>query len=497
MFVLAGVICSIRWIPAGAAAGLGTTVAVLALIAAMGVLVTRIAGVSSAAWFAVVSAVFIAALSALIQAFSGRQLRSDLRQRWFVCWVNVLTAASVGVVVAPSVLWFAVAWTSVGVALVALLAMYPDLPQARQGVRRTILNCGIGDAALWVAVITILLVNGGDVGWGRLGAVAATIGAPWQTVVPVLLAIAGLARCAQVPFHTWLPATLAAPTPVSAIMHAGVVNAAVFLVIRFSDILSVSAATMLIIFLAGSATVLVGAAGYLMRPDLKGRLVASTTAQMGFLVMTLGVGAYAAALFHLMGHGLYKANLFLRSGSQIDDLRRRGQRPEDAEATATQGTVAGCLAVLVPTGAIVVTAVNIDPRPSVSALILVGYGCVTAGVFLYNWLLHVQVSRLKRALSVPAVAIAGVAYVCVVHVFDLLVSIGLPAAVSSVPGWALALPLLLVALISLLPIIPSHRVPGLYGVITGLAGSTLPRPRVRHRPRMRQAPLSPIVQELA
>lgn len=497
IFLFAGGAAAVPWIPAGWSARLGSGLALGGLAGTLGVLVGRATGMVSVDWFAAVAAVFVAVLSCLIQLYGVRQFRADARQRWFVCWLNVLTAGSVGVLIAPSVLWFAAAWTVVGAALVMLLAMYPRLRQARVGLRRTILSLAVGDAALWSAVLTMVLLDGGDVSWGHLGATVVSLGGPAQTALALLVVVAGLARSAQLPFHTWLPVTLAAPTPVSAIMHAGVVNAAAFLMIRFAGIVSVTFPAVLILFVAGSATLLVGAAGYLVHPDLKGRLVASTTAQMGFMVMTLGVGAYAAAVFHLIGHGFYKANLFLRSGSQVSDLRRRGERPAARRATVAQRVWAACVAVIVPSCAILATTVVISPPAGISTVVLAGYGCVTAGVLLYHGLLSTGVSWLLRILSVLGIAAAGVGYAAVVHGFDQLIGSDLPAPVVTVPGWALLAPLLLVALMSLLPAVPAARVPRLYGLVKGLAGTPLPRVRVSPRPRTATPALNPIIPEVA
>ncbi|MGN6501801.1 MAG: proton-conducting transporter transmembrane domain-containing protein, partial [Pseudolysinimonas sp.] len=189
----------------------------------------------SVGWVGVIAAIFIAGLSAWIQRFAARQLRASPRRRWFVLWINVLTAGSVAVVLAPTVLWFAAGWTTAGLALVMLLRTERGSRQARQGARRTALLLGIGDAALWGAVTILVAAAGGDPTWNALADLTARLPQGTAALVAILLVTAGLARSAQPPFHGWLPVTLAAPTPVSAIMHAGVVNASAFLVIRFAE----------------------------------------------------------------------------------------------------------------------------------------------------------------------------------------------------------------------------------------------------------------------
>lgn len=492
IFLMNAGVCAVPWNSPGAAAREGGIGAVFATLAALGIIAVRIAMGSGVAWFVAIASLFIASLSLLIQAFSARQLRSDPRQRWFICWINVLTAGSLGVVVAPTIVWFALGWTTVGAALILLLAMYPQLRQARQGVRRTLANDGLGVASLWGAVVVLMVVHGGDVRWSQLAGVTAQLGALQLVTVALLLTIAALARSAQAPFHTWLPVTLAAPTPVSAIMHAGVVNASVFLFIRFSDVVSASQAAMVTIFVAGSLTMVIGAAGYILRPDLKGRLVASTTAQMGFLAVTLGVGAYAAALFHLMGHGLYKSNLFLRSGSQVTDLRRKGDYPRKQSSPLAQRITAAVFALVIPSAAIFATTLVLDRQPSSSALIISAYGSITGGILLYRWLASTSIAMFTRILSVPAVAVAGIGFAFVVRGFDLLISPEVPSPVWVTPGVALVIPLVLVATISLLPALSAKRSAVLYGFVTALAATDIVRSRVPHS----SLPPRPLVPQL-
>ena len=139
---------------------------------------------------------------------------------------------------------------------------------------------------------------------------------PLVPVLGVLVVLAALSRSAQVPFHRWLPATLAAPTPVSALLHAGVVNAGGILIIRMAPLATDDLARALTI-VAGAATMAYGAAVMIVKPDVKGALAHSTTAQMGFMILTCGLGLWAAAVIHLVAHGFYKATLFLSSGSAV------------------------------------------------------------------------------------------------------------------------------------------------------------------------------------
>lgn len=484
VWLSAAVIAAIPWVRPAWAARTAVGLGVLGTASAVILAVMEAAGGVQVGWFAVIASLFIAGLSVWIQRFSLAYLREDPRRRWFVVWVNVLSGASIGVVLAPTVLWFAAAWSGAGAALVLLLATHRSSRQARQGAARTAAALALGDLCLWIAVGILAFAAGGDPAWRDLGAVVARMPSAAVAVAGVLLALAAASRAAQVPFHRWLPVTLAAPTPVSAIMHAGVVNAAAFLVLRFVPAIAVGPAAMLVLAVCGAASVLAGAAAFLIRPDLKGRLVGSTTAQMGFMLVTLAVGAWGAAVFHLIGHGVYKATLFLRSGDQIDQKRRALAGPPPTPVPARRRLPLTVLAVLLPGAGVAAAFVLIGGTVGVSAVLLACYGWLSLAVLLHGVLVRRGWSRVLRAAAMPAAVVAACAYVLIVHGVDLLISSDLPAALAPLPGWVVLVPLGLTVSLALL----RHRAAG-YGWLTLLAAG--PTPRLRpHRARRSTIPLA-------
>ena len=180
---------------------------------------------------AVAVLLLIFGVSTVAQAFAVRYLAGDARAWWFTAGASLLTAASAVMVTATTLVGIAAGWTAAGVALCLLLGTYWQLPSARDGVRRAGVAFLIGDAALWTAV-GLISVRTGTVTLADLP--AAQLEGVLAPVVAVLIVVAALSRSAQLPFHRWLPATLAAPTPVSALLHAGVVNAGGILLIRLS-----------------------------------------------------------------------------------------------------------------------------------------------------------------------------------------------------------------------------------------------------------------------
>jgi len=144
-----------------------------------------------------------------------------------------------------------------------------------------------------------------------------TLSTPMLLGISGALVLAAMAQSALIPFHTWLLASMTAPTPASALMHAGFVNAGGILLARFASIVTVVPGVMLAIVLIGATSALVGKLLKSVQVDAKLRLGCSTTGQMGFMLMQAGLGYFAAAITHLILHGCYKAYLFLSVGEEI------------------------------------------------------------------------------------------------------------------------------------------------------------------------------------
>ena len=314
---------------------------------------------------AAIMLVLVLGLSAIIQSFALRYLRGDRRQTWFVASANLLTATTALMVSADALVLFAAAWLASGLALVLMLATYAPEAQAALGVRATLGRLALGDSAFVIAIAALIAT----LGWGATFADLGQAVSAWPPVavaaVAILLVLPALARSSQLPFHGWLPLTLAAPTPASALMHAGVVNAGAILIIRFTPVVGASALAMQLLFVAGSATLVLAALLRMTKADVKGRLVYSTMAQMGFMIMTCSIGAAAAAVFHLVAHGLYKSALFLSAGSAIQQATRERLWPAAAAPTSRAAT-AVALAAAVTLAILTVFGVRLLVWPDIS-----------------------------------------------------------------------------------------------------------------------------------
>lgn len=366
---------------------------------------------------AVVLLLLVFGVSATVQAFAVRYLAGDRRAAWFTGGAGLLTAASAGLMTAETLVGLAFFWTMAGVALCLLLGIYRELPAARDGVRRTIVAFAVGDLALWTAVALA------SAAWGSIDLRAVEHGhfsGPLVPVLAVLIVTAALSRSAQIPFHRWLPATLTAPTPVSALLHAGVVNAGGILLIRLAPLAADDLARLLAMA-AGAATMAYGAVVTLVKPDVKGALVHSTTAQMGFMILTCGLGLWAAAVIHLFAHGFYKSTLFLSSGSAIAHHRRARSVPE-AVAPGTGGRALRAIAAaVIPAAALFAAVAIVAMRPGEHAAeqALLIFAWVTGAAAMQGWLRRRPGfgGAVSGALLLMPAAIAYVAIINAVSAF--------------------------------------------------------------------------------
>lgn len=255
-------------------------------------------------------------VAATVAAFSLRYMRADLQSRRFYLGLGALVSSVLGWLFTGHLLVFAALWCVSGQLLAGLIGHHHDWPEANLAARRTRWTFIVGDGAL-VAALGLL---GWQAGSWQLDVILASAAALSPLVVnlaALLMVAAAAARCALPPFSNWLLSSMTAPTPVSALMHAGLVNAGGFLLIRFAPVLEAAPAARIGAIILGLCAAVYGVGIMLVRPDVKRALAGSTISQMGFMIMSCGLGAYAAALWHIVAHGLFKAWLFLGSGAAI------------------------------------------------------------------------------------------------------------------------------------------------------------------------------------
>jgi NAD(P)H-quinone oxidoreductase subunit 5 len=290
----------------------------------------------------------ITGIGLVIARFAVRALDGEPGQGRFFVWLSFTVGAVLWVVVARNLLLLTAAWMLTSLGLHMLLVQYPDRPWAVWAARKKFLISRLGDLFLLVA-LGLILVRYGSFDYATMFAEAAgprPAGAGWiDPLTALLLVLGAMTKSAQVPFHSWLPDTMEAPTPVSALMHAGIINAGGFLVIRLSPLVSQSSIALDVLALSGAVTALFGGLVMLTQTSVKRSLAFSTIAQMGFMMLQCGLGAFAAAVLHIVAHSAYKAHAFLASGSVLDAAAR-----VDTPARPAPGRAAAALAAVAAAG---------------------------------------------------------------------------------------------------------------------------------------------------
>jgi NADH:ubiquinone oxidoreductase subunit 5 (subunit L)/multisubunit Na+/H+ antiporter MnhA subunit len=252
--------------------------------------------------------------------FSRVALDGEARQTAFMGWMAATIACVLLLVGAGNLAQLALGWVATGFTLHRLLLFYPDRPRARRAARKKALSGIVASAALLVAA-GILIVGYGTSEIAEINATArAGVIPTFLWLAALLLAIAAVFKSALVPTHGWLTEVMEAPTPVSALLHAGVVNAGGFLLIRFADVLVAAPGVLAVLALVGGFSALIGAAVALTQPAVKTSLAWSTCAQMGFMVLQCGLALFPLALLHIVAHSLYKAHAFLASGGAVAEV---------------------------------------------------------------------------------------------------------------------------------------------------------------------------------
>ncbi len=262
-------------------------------------------------------------LFGIVCRYSRRYMMGDPAQARFTLWLCLTGACVFALVLSQNLLLFALAWCGTSLSLHQLLQFYGGRPGALLAARKKFLISRLGDSAL-LAALVLTYTEFGTWDFQQIFDAVDRLRYAGLEHLPTsvswiagLLVFAALLKSAQFPFHSWLPDTMETPTPVSALMHAGIINAGGILVIRLSPLISLSSTALLILCVVGSFTALFASTVMLTQASVKRCLAFSTVGQMGFMMLECGLGAFHLALLHLVAHSLYKAHAFLSSGSVV------------------------------------------------------------------------------------------------------------------------------------------------------------------------------------
>ncbi|WP_374652119.1 proton-conducting transporter membrane subunit [Rhizorhabdus sp.] len=278
-------------------------------------------------------------VAASIVTYSRRHMRASDASRYFGNMVGLLSATT-AFLTTNHVLIFAAGWIASGVFLARLIGHVQGWSSARRSARLAA-DCFMATDAALVLGLGLLSWRFGTASIAEIVARVSQMPSFSAELAAALLAVAALARCAIPPLSRWLLASMTAPTPVSALMHAGMVNAGGFLLLRFAPLLEAAPFVRLSLVGIGAIGALYGIGVMIVRPDIKRSLAGSTVSQMSFMILTCGLGAYAAALWHIVAHGMFKAWLFLGTGMTIRAPQVERVRPPVLAALGVSVLVLG------------------------------------------------------------------------------------------------------------------------------------------------------------
>jgi NAD(P)H-quinone oxidoreductase subunit 5 len=312
---------SLAWRGAGTAAALACVITVVAIVA------------SAKGWIrtpALVLAMLslVSVLGAVIVRYSRRYLDGEAGQPRYVAALLITLGAVSTLVVTDHLGLMLGAWIISSFALHHLLTFYRDRPAAQSAAHKKFIASRLAELSMFGALLLIhqdagtLSIEQLGAQWRELPALTGSL-----QVAAVLLVFGAMLKSAQLPLHGWLIQVMEAPTPVSALLHAGVVNIGGYVLIRLASLLELAPAAQALLVIGGSLTAVLASLVMITRISIKVRLAWSTCAQMGFMLMECGLGLYELAFLHLLAHSVYKAHAFLSAGSTVDQRRRADLAP--------------------------------------------------------------------------------------------------------------------------------------------------------------------------
>ena len=343
----------------------------------------------------------VSAVGIVTYRFSSKYLNGDPHRGRFLNWLVFSIASAFVLMMSTNLLVLAVAWFLTSLGLHRLLTHYPERIEGIRAARKKFMISRIGDLALGSAIVLVWWK------WGTLDLnrlFELTAGSPVtgaMTSLTLLIVLAALTKSAQFPFHSWLPETMESPTPVSALMHAGIINAGGALLLRTSPLIIRVPEALLLLAMVGTITAILGSIAMWAQVKVKRTLAWSTVSQMGFMMVQCGLGAFPVALLHVVSHGCYKAWSFLRSGDVPPPAPVTGR-------STTRSLIAGAVGVVVavPGIALASRTTGFSPLHSPGELALTSILAISIGQI---WIALVGQPGMKPAATVFGGLIAATA----------------------------------------------------------------------------------------
>jgi NADH-quinone oxidoreductase subunit L len=264
----------------------------------------------------------ITGVGSLIHIYSIGYMEHDPRRRRFFGYLNLFVAAMLMLVLSANYLGLFLGWEGVGLASYLLIGFWQHKPTAAAAAKKAFIVNRVGDIGLSMG-IALMFTTFGTTDFSPISEVAGEASETTLTVLGLLLLLAACGKSAQVPLQSWLLDAMEGPTPVSALIHAAtMVTAGVYLIVRSNFIFDLTPDAQTVVVVVAVVTLLWGAIIGCAKDDIKKALAGSTMSQIGYMMLGagLGVAGYAFAIFHLLNHGFFKANMFLGAGSVMHGM---------------------------------------------------------------------------------------------------------------------------------------------------------------------------------
>jgi NADH-quinone oxidoreductase subunit L len=296
---------------------------------------------------------FVTGVGTLIHLYSIGYMHGDERYARFFLYMNLFAFSMLVLVLGDNLLVTFLGWEGVGVCSYLLISFWFERNTAAVAGKKAFITNRVGDWGFLVAMFLTFSALGTLTYGGEEGILERAPSLPESTAlgIALLLFVGAAGKSAQLPLYVWLPDAMEGPTPVSALIHAAtMVTAGVYLMVRVSPVLEQADTALTVIGVIGAATALFAATCAVAQKDIKRVLAYSTISQLGYMFLAVGVGAYVAAIFHMVTHAFFKALLFLGAGSVIhgvheeQDMRRMGALQKYLPVTAATFIV-GWLAI--------------------------------------------------------------------------------------------------------------------------------------------------------
>ena len=276
--------------------------------------------------------VVVCIVSALVHLYSIGYMKDDVRYARYFAYLSLFTFSMLVIVLTSNFFTMYVGWELVGLSSYLLIGHWYEKTSASDAAKKAFLVNRVGDVGMFTGILILYFtfhtfgfheifagLSSGQIPLGSQG---------WLTAAGILIFCGAIGKSAQFPLHVWLPDAMEGPTPVSALIHAAtMVAAGVYLVARTFPLMTADA--LMVIAYIGAITAFISATIAIAQNDIKKVLAYSTISQLGYMIMGLGVGAYTAGFFHLATHAMFKAGLFLGSGSVIHAMHHALHQKDD------------------------------------------------------------------------------------------------------------------------------------------------------------------------